>query len=264
MPVVVPAAMPVRAWENLVMVEAESTEPAGPPTDRTRLRRFPEQGSHESADLYAVLDAGFVCHLGIVVDGAPMVVPTSYGRSGDRLFLHGSVASRSLRAAKKAPVEACVTVTHIDGVVLARSVFEHAVNYRCAMIYGVPAVLDDPARKLVGLEAISNQVAPGQWEYVRSPSPEELAVTTVLELSLAESSVKLRQGPPSDGDGPDAALHVWAGEIPLRTLRLDPVADPVLRAGITVPAHLAAGRLAPGWTAPPESPLGMKGSPGPS
>ena len=244
--------------------EAEPTPPAGgPPSDRTRLRRFPEQGSHEVADLHAVLDAGFVCHLGIVVDGSLMVVPTSYGRAGDRLYLHGSVASRSLRAAKKARVEACVTVTHIDGVVLARSVFEHAVNYRCAMVYGVLTVLDDPDRKLWGLEAISNQVAPGQWGYVRAPAPEELAVTTVLEMDLSEASVKVRQGPPADGDGPDAALDVWAGEVPLRTLRLDPVADPSLRAGIGLPAHLAAGRLAPGWTDPPDSPLGRKGPTGP-
>ena len=241
-----------------------TTTNGGAGSDRTRLRRFPEQGSHQASDLHAVLDAGFVCHLGIVLDGWPMVLPTSYGRLGDRLFLHGSVASRSLRAARKENVRACVTVTHIDGVVLARSVFEHAVNYRCAMIYGGPEVLDDPAEKLVGLEAISNQAAPGQWEYVRSPAPDELAVTTVLRMSLAESSVKMRQGPPSDGEGPDAGLEVWAGEVPLRTLRLDPVPDPALRAGIQVPGHLARGRLAPGWTQLPTTPLGRKGRAVPS
>jgi nitroimidazol reductase NimA-like FMN-containing flavoprotein (pyridoxamine 5'-phosphate oxidase superfamily) len=227
-------------------------------SDRTRLRRFPEQGSHEASDLRAVLDAGFVCHLGIVLDGWPMVVPTSYGRLGDRLFVHGSVASRSLRAARKGSIAACVTVTHIDGLVLARSVFEHAVNYRCAMVYGTPAVIDDPDEKLVGLRAISDQAAPGQWGYARSPAPQELAVTTVLEMSLSESSVKVRQGPPSDGDGPDGELDVWAGEIPLRTLRLDPVADPALRAGVGRPDHLATGRLAPGMTEVPDMPLGDK------
>lgn len=230
-------------------------------TDRTRLRRFPEQGSHQRADLYEVLDAGFVCHFGLVLDGWPMVVPTNYGRLDDQLYLHGSIASRSLRAAKKQGLHACVTVTHVDGLVLARSVFEHAVNYRSAMVYGIPEVLTEPEEKLVGLEAISNQVAPGQWEYVRSPATEELAVTTVLRISLDEASVKMRQGPPSDGDGPDAELDVWAGEIPLRTLRLDPVADPTLRAGIDLPGHLAAGRLAPGWTPPPEADLGRKGAP---
>jgi nitroimidazol reductase NimA-like FMN-containing flavoprotein (pyridoxamine 5'-phosphate oxidase superfamily) len=142
-----------------------------------------------------VLDAGFVCHLGLLVEGWPMVVPTSYGRLGDRLFLHGSVASRSLRAART-PVQACVTVTHIDGLVLARSMFEHAVNYRCAMVYGEPAVLTDPEKKLQGLEAISNQVAPGQWEYARPPSAGELAATTVLVMGLDQCSVKGAPRPP--------------------------------------------------------------------
>ncbi len=131
-------------------------------TERTRLRRLPEQGSHRPEDLHAVLDAGFVCHLGLVVEGAPMVVPTSYGRAGDTLYLHGSVASRSLRAARE-PVPVCVTVTLVDGVVLARSVFNHSVNYRCAMVYGRPDVLTDVGDKLVGLETISEHVAPGQW-----------------------------------------------------------------------------------------------------
>jgi uncharacterized protein len=214
-------------------------------TERTRLRRIPEHGSHRRADVHAVLDAGFVCHLGLLVDGWPMVVPTSYARLDDWLFLHGSVASRSLRAAVT-PVPACVTVTHIDGLVLARSVFEHAVNYRCAMIYGEPRVLVDPAEKLIGLRAISDQVAPGQWEYARSPSEKELAATTVLRMALEECSVKVRRGPPDDGIGPDAVLDVWAGEIPLRTVRLAPVADPALRPGITVPDHLSGGAPAPG------------------
>jgi nitroimidazol reductase NimA-like FMN-containing flavoprotein (pyridoxamine 5'-phosphate oxidase superfamily) len=216
-------------------------------TERTRLRRISEHGSHRIADVHAVLDSGFVCHLGLVVDGWPMVVPTSYGRLGQYLFLHGSVASRSLRAART-PIEVCVTVTHIDGLVLARSVFEHAVNYRCAMIYGVPEVLNDPAEKLIGLQTISDQVAPGQWEYARSPSATEIAATTVLRMTLDQCSVKIRRGPPDDGDGPDAELGLWAGEIPLRTVRLDPVADPALPAGIPVPGHLTLGRPAPGST----------------
>jgi nitroimidazol reductase NimA-like FMN-containing flavoprotein (pyridoxamine 5'-phosphate oxidase superfamily) len=216
-----------------------------PITEWTRLRRLPEQGSNRTADLHAVLDAGFVCHLGLLVDGRPMVVPTSYARLDDRLFLHGSVASRSLRAARR-PVQACVTVTHIDGLVLARSVFEHAVNYRCAMVYGTPEVLTDPEEKLIGLRAISNQVAPGQWEYARAPSTKELAATTVLRMALDEWSVKTRTGPPDDGDGPDADLPVWAGEIPLRTARMDPVPDAALRPGVVLPEHLAHGPTAPG------------------
>ena len=236
---------PESADPGTASVPTTSAEGSVVVTERIRLRRIPEQGSHQLSDVHEVLDAGFVCHLGLVVDDWPMVVPTSYARLDDWLYLHGSVASRSLRAARS-PVPACVTVTHIDGVVLARSVFEHAVNYRCVMIYGEPELLTDPADKLIGLEAISNQVAPGQWEYARAPSIKELAATTVLRMPLDECSVKIRTGPPDDGDGPDAALAVWAGEIPLRTVRLDPVADPTLRPGVGVPPHLVDGDPAPG------------------
>jgi uncharacterized protein len=216
-------------------------------TERTRLRRLPDQGSHRTEDLHAVLDAGFVCHLGLVVDGTPMVVPTSYGRDGGILYLHGSVASRSLRQARD-PVQVCVTVTLVDGVVLARSVFNHSVNYRCAMVFGVPEVLADIEDKLVGLETISEHVAPGQWRYARPPSAKELASTTVLSLTLDEASVKVSVGPPDDAEGPDGELPVWAGEVPLRTVRLDPVADPALRSGIGMPDHVEAGGIAPGTT----------------
>jgi uncharacterized protein len=218
-----------------------------PTTGRTRLRRLPEQGSHRRDDLHAVLDAGFICHLSLEVEGGPMVVPTSYGRVDDTLYLHGSVTSRSLRAAKT-PTLACVTVTLVDGLVLARSVFNHSVNYRCAMIYGVPDVLTDATEKLIGLRAISDHIIPGQWEYARNPSARELASTTVLQLSLDESSVKVSQGPPDDGVGPDGELDVWAGEIPLRAIRLDPVADPLLRPGIELPDHLVGPGIAPGTT----------------
>jgi uncharacterized protein len=224
---------------------SEPTAPHGPAvTERTRLRRLPDQGSHRSSDLHAVLDAGFICHLGLEVDGGPMVVPTNYARDGDHLYLHGSVASRSLRTAAH-PVPVCVTVTLVDGVVLARSVFNHSVNYRCAMVYGTPEVLDGE-EKLAGLRCISEHVAPGQWEYARAPSRKELAATTVLRLSLGEASVKVSEGPPDDGGGPDGALDVWAGQVPLVTVRLDPVADPSLRADIARPDHLSSGQLAPG------------------
>ena len=216
----------------------------GPTSDRVRLVRLADQGSHRPADLHAVLDAGFVCHLGLDIDGWPMVVPTTYGRQGDHLYVHGSVASRSLRAAK-VPAPVCVTVTLIDGLVLARSIFNHSVNYRCAMVYGLPEVLVDPDDKLAALETISEHVAPGQWAYARSPSTKELAATTVLRLALYEASVKVSAGPPDDPEA-DAALQVWAGEVPLRTVRLDPVAAPDLAGGIRVPDHIASGPLAPG------------------
>jgi nitroimidazol reductase NimA-like FMN-containing flavoprotein (pyridoxamine 5'-phosphate oxidase superfamily) len=194
-----------------------------------------------------VLDAGFVCHLGLVVDDGPMVVPTSYGRAGDVLYLHGSAASRSLRAARR-PTPVCVTVTLVDGVVLARSVFNHSVNYRCAMIYGTPELLAERDEKLAGLRTISEHVAPGQWAYARFPSDKELAATIVLRLALGEASVKISQGPPDDGDGPDGLLDVWAGEVPVVSVRLDPVADPALRPGIPRPGHLSDGAIAPGTT----------------
>ena len=219
-------------------------------TDRTRLRRHAREGSHDRSDLYAVLDAGFVCHLGLQTPDGPMVLPTSYGRDGDRLYLHGSVASRSLRAALDR-VPMCVTVTHLDGVVIARSVFEHALNYRSAIIYGIPTVLTEPAEKVAGMHAIAEQIAPGQWGYAREPSDEELAVTTVLVLPLDEASVKIRTGPPRDGDGPDADRPVWAGEIPLCTVRLAPRPDPTLRGDVPLPPHLAGPGVAGGaplWT----------------
>ena len=191
-------------------------------TERTRLRRFAPKGSHDRADLYAVLDAGFVCHLGLQTPDGPMVLPTSYGRGGDHLYLHGSVASRSLRSAL-GRVPMCVTVTHIDGIVLARSVFEHAVNYRSALIYGTPEVLTEPRAKTAGLRA------------------------------LDEASVKTRTGPPLDGDGPDADRPVWAGEIPLRTVRLDAVPDPAQQNPVELPPHLKRPGVAGGalpWRPP--------------
>jgi nitroimidazol reductase NimA-like FMN-containing flavoprotein (pyridoxamine 5'-phosphate oxidase superfamily) len=179
-----------------------------------------------------------ICHLGVVVDGVPMVVPTSYGLAGDWLYLHGSVASRSLVTAPDATV--CVTVTHVDGLVLARSVFEHAVNYRSAMIYGVPRLVTDPGEKLEGLRCLTEHVAPGQWDYARRPSRKELAATSLLALSLEEASVKMRTGPPDDGDSPDASLGLWAGELPLALTWQAPRADPGLPADLPVPPHISA------------------------
>lgn len=206
-----------------------------PQTDLTRHRRLAEQGSLDRADLDAILDAGFVCHLGVVIEGRPVVVPTVYGRYGRELYLHGSVASRSLTAGT--PV--CVTVTHVDGLVLARSVFEHGVNYRSAMIHGVPRKVTDPEEKLAGLRRLTEHATPGQWSYARQPNRKELAATTLLALSLEEASVKIRTGAPDDGDGPDAELDLWAGTLPLTSTWGKPVRDPMLPPGIPVPEHIA-------------------------
>jgi uncharacterized protein len=209
-----------------------------PETARTRHRRLRGQGSRDRGALDAILAAGFLCHVGVVVDGRPMAVPTVYGADATRLYFHGSVASRSLVEAPGATV--CVTVTHVDGLVLARSVFEHGVNYRSAMIYGTPRTVTDPAEKLTGLRLLTEQAAPGQWDHARRPSRKELAATALLALSLEEASVKIRTGDPDDGDGPDAALGIWAGTLPLITAYGEPVADAALPAGIPVPPHIAA------------------------
>lgn len=205
-------------------------------TERTSHRRLREQGRTDRGDLFAVLTAGLVAHLGIVSDGWPMVVPTSYGFNDTTLYLHGSVASVSLRA--DTPV--CVTITLADGLVLARSVFEHALNYRSAMIYGHPRIVTDPGEVLTGLRLLAEHMAPGQWDYARQPNKKELAATRLLALPLDEASVKIRTGPPDDADTPDAELGLWAGELPLASTWQPPVPDPALPPGIAVPPHIAA------------------------
>jgi nitroimidazol reductase NimA-like FMN-containing flavoprotein (pyridoxamine 5'-phosphate oxidase superfamily) len=209
-----------------------------PVTERTRHRRLKEQGSTDRRVLQDILQAGVICHFGVMVDGYPMVVPTVYGLAGDTFYLHGSVASRSLVSAPQTTI--CVTVTHVDGLVLARSVFEHAVNYRSAMIYGTPRLVTDPEEKLAGLRSLTEHIVPGQWDYARRPNKKELAKTSLLALSLAEASVKIRTGPPEDGDSPDAALPVWAGVLPLAAAWQTPDPDPVLPAEIPLPPHIAA------------------------
>ncbi|MEU7739925.1 pyridoxamine 5'-phosphate oxidase family protein [Nonomuraea sp. NPDC049158] len=208
-------------------------------TPRTTLGRSKDRGSSDRNDLYEVLDAGLICHLGVVVDGHPMVVPTAYGRLGETLYVHGSTGARSLRASEGTDV--CVTVTHLDGIVLARSIFHHSVNYRSAIIYGRARLLTDPEERLAGLRAVSEQLAPGQWDYVRQPSPKELAATAVLALSLDEASVKMRHGGPLDEDE-DYELPVWAGVLPLVTSWGEPQPDSALPEGIDVPVHIRGRR----------------------
>jgi nitroimidazol reductase NimA-like FMN-containing flavoprotein (pyridoxamine 5'-phosphate oxidase superfamily) len=215
------------------------TEGVLPPlsaTARTAHQRLREQGRTDRSALLAVLRAGFIAHLGVPAGAGVMVVPTVYGFDEQTVYVHGSVASVSLAAG---PPEVCLTVTIVDGLVLARSVFEHAVNYRSAMVYAVPRIVDEPEEKLTGLRLVSEHLAPGQWGYTRQPSRKELAATRLLALSLAEASVKVRTGPPEDADSPDAALGLWAGELPLDTRWLAPVADPALPPGQPVPPHIA-------------------------
>ena len=212
------------------------------PTERTKLRRLPRRGSFERETVYRILDEGFVCHAGFTVDGQPFVIPTAYARVGDRLFIHGSAASRMLRTLAR-EVEACVTVTLVDGLVLARSAFHHSMNYRSVMIFGAAAVVRGEGAKLRALEAFSEHVMPGRWRDVRPPTPGELKATTVLSLPLEEASAKVRTGPPLDEEE-DYASGVWAGVLPLSLSAGAPVNDPRLPAGVAPPAYVANYRRA--------------------
>ncbi|GAB2934377.1 pyridoxamine 5'-phosphate oxidase family protein [Nonomuraea fastidiosa] len=204
-------------------------------TARTTLGRSKERGSTDRNDLYEVLDTGMICHLGVIVNGHPMVIPTGYGRAGETLYLHGSTGATSLRAADGN--EVCVTVTHLDGIVLARSIFNHSVNYRSAIIYGRARLVADHDERMEGLRVLSERLAPGQWDYARRPSRKELAATAVLALSLEEASVKMRSGGPKDEEE-DYELPVWAGVLPLVTSWGEPEPDPLLPEGIATPVHI--------------------------
>jgi uncharacterized protein len=206
-------------------------------TNRTTLHRLSERGRTDRTDLYAVLDAGLVCHLGVIVDGYPVVLPTGYGRVGDTLYLHGSSANHALRAA--AGQEICVTVTHLDGLVCARSVFNHSMNYRSATIFGAAQLVTDESRRLEALQAVTEQLVPGQWGHARQPTRKELAATAVLELPLAEASVKVRTGPPHD-EPEDYDTDTWAGVLPAQLVFGAAEPDPDLRPGVSVPDHIRA------------------------
>ena len=204
-------------------------------TARTRVGRLPERAAGDRSALHEILDDGMICHLGVVVDGSPRVLPTAYGRLDDTLYLHGSTGASSLRAGPSQ--EVCVTVTHLDGLVIARSLFHHSVNYRSAVIYGTPRLVTDPDEKLTGLRVVTENLTPGQWDVARKPTRKEMAAVSVLALSLDEASVKVRQGDPTDDDE-DYALGVWAGVVPVYQTFGSPDPDPALRAGIPVPAHI--------------------------
>jgi nitroimidazol reductase NimA-like FMN-containing flavoprotein (pyridoxamine 5'-phosphate oxidase superfamily) len=210
------------------------------PTPRTEVHRLPKRASYDRAVLDAILDEALVCHVGFVGDGQPFVLPTIYSRIADQLYLHGSAASRMLRTVGDG-VPACVTVTLIDGLVLARSAFHHSMNYRSVVILGTATAVTDRAEQLLALEAITDHVLPGRWAEVRPPTAQELKATLVLRLPIAEASVKIRTGPPID-DEEDYALPCWAGVLPLALTPRPPVDDPRLAAGITAPPTLHAYR----------------------
>ncbi len=206
------------------------------PTERTQVKRLPKRGKYERETVFAILDEGFVCHVGFAVDGQPYVIPTNYGRSGDTIYLHGSAASRMLRTLSEG-VPASVTVTHVDGLVLARSAFHHSVNYRSVVILGTARLVTDPGEKMEALRVFTEHVMKGRWDDVRLPTEQELKATTVLALPLEEVSAKVRTGGPID-DEEDYNLPVWAGVLPLETVAKEPLPDPQRKSDRPIPDYL--------------------------
>ncbi len=211
-----------------------------PRSDRTRVRREPERGAYDRATIDAILDEGVVCHLGFVHDGQPYVIPTLYGRVADELYVHGSSASRMLRTLR-AGVDACLTVTLVDGIVLARSIFNHSINYRSVVVLGRAVAVEDAEEKAGALEAFSATLLPGRWAEARPPTPIELKATSILRLPLDEASAKVRTGPPQD-DEADCDWPVWAGVIPLALVAGEPEPDPALEPGFDPPVWTPAAR----------------------
>ena len=208
-------------------------------TQRSQLRRIPVRGSHEPETIYAILDAGFLAHVGFVAGHQPFVIPTLYGRENDTLYLHGSAASRMLHELETG-VPACVTVTLVDALVLARSAFHHSMNYRSVVAFGTAHIIDDPEQKVHGLRVISEHLLRGRWNDVRQPTAKELRATSVLEFSIEEASAKTREGPPMD-DEEDYLLPIWAGLLPVGLERRAAIPDPRLSQDVRLPSYLRAG-----------------------
>jgi len=210
------------------------------PSLRTQVRRLPKRGHYDPAVVHAILDEGFVCHVGFVHDGAPVVIPTNYGRDGNTLFIHGSAASRMLRTLEQG-VPVSIAVTLVDGLVLARSAFHHSINYRSVVIFGTAVAVNDPEEKNEALRLFTEQLIPGRWDEVRQPAPQELKGTTVLKIALDEASAKVRTGGPVD-DEEDYALPIWAGVLPLKTTSGAPIDDTRLNSGLAPGTHITGWR----------------------
>jgi uncharacterized protein len=205
------------------------------PTARTRVVREPDRAVYDRAAAYQILDEGFVCHVGFVVDGQPFVIPTGYGRAGDNLYIHGSAASRMLRRIDQG-VPVCVTVTLLDGLVLARSIFNHSMNYRSLVVLGTAVAVEDPKEKLEALRLLSEHILPGRWAESRQPNEREIKATLVMRVPITEFSAKVRQGPPID-DEDDYGFPTWAGVIPLEMVAGTPINDPRLDRKTPVPGY---------------------------
>lgn len=214
------------------------------PSARSRVRRHAERARYELETVLAILDEGLVCHLGFVVDGAPFVMPTMYARRGDVIYIHGSPASRMLGAAAS-PTDVCLTVTLLDGLVLARAAFSHSMNYRSVVVLGRAHEVDDPVEKMTAFEALIEHVCRGRWADARPPSPKELGATRVLRLGLDEASAKVREGGPKDSED-DLGLPIWAGELPLRVRPRPARSHKEMESGLDIPDYVA-GYNRPGW-----------------
>jgi uncharacterized protein len=207
------------------------------PSERTRVVREPLRGIYDRETIYKILDEGLVCHVGFAVDGQPFVIPMMYARVGDAIYFHGSAASRMLRGAS-AGIPMCITVTITDGIVLARSVFNHSMNYRSVVALGKAELVDAPAEKITALHAFTEKILPGRWNDARQPNERELKATSILRLALTEASAKMRSGPPQD-DAEDYALPVWAGVVPLHLQPETPIRDERCDPAIPVPPYAA-------------------------
>jgi len=210
--------------------------------DRSKVKRLPERALYDRDTIDEIVDTALICHVGFIDDGQPLVIPTIHVRVGEKIYLHGSPASRMLRTLARG-AEACITVTHVDGLVLARSAFHHSMNYRSAVLFGRGSAVADDGQKLEALRALSERLIRGRWADVRPPSEEELHKTLVVAIAIDEASAKVRTGPPLD-DEEDYALDVWAGVLPLQLTASAPIADPRLAAGIAAPQY-ATGYVGP-------------------
>ncbi len=204
-------------------------------SERSTVKRLPARGVYDRAVIHQILDAGMVCHLGFVVDDQPFVIPTTYVRVDERVYVHGSPASRMLQTLERG-VAACLTVTLVDGLVLARSAFHHSINYRSVVVFGTATLVDDPDEKFAALHALTDHLIPGRWQEIRQPSAQELKRTLVLGLRIDEASAKIRVGPPIDEEE-DYELDVWAGVVPLKLAASEPVPDLRLPARISAPGY---------------------------
>jgi uncharacterized protein len=205
-------------------------------TARNKVKRHPERGSYDSATIYPIIDEALICHVGFVQDGQPFVIPTLHARQADTILLHGAKGSRLLRHIE-AGGDVCITITLLDGIVLARSVFSHSINYRSAVLFGRGQIVVEEAECLRALEAFTERLIPGRWQDARPPNPVELKQTTIVAVAIEGASAKIRSGPPKDGEA-DLDLPVWAGVLPLHQVAGAPIADPQLSTEVDVPAYI--------------------------